>query len=221
MKKKFYTLTRNHKQLGALFMAICLFICAAMPAVYAYNMDENPGNETLYTAEEVAYALMNASSSQGRKAKAVSSILNDVLLPTSMDIDIPHINMDKIEKSVRVSTLDSVFQEALEAHGIEMTETMTFSEYTALENTWTLPEDYIAAAKRLYPELKNVDMSTWTYGQFKDYYKKCDQELLTKDFSAAQLQELDQRGIQTADLMYLYTSKPSILEISLSIVLMT
>lgn len=192
------------KKLVGLLLALAL--CLSIPAIASEEMNtptDVPDSDRLYTAEEVALALMNVSS-KGSRAKAQASILEDVLLPASMDIDIPHINMEKVVKEVRIATLAPEFQEELVAHGVEMTEDMTFSEYERIENTWLLSEETVKIAKILYSELADIDISKWTYGQFQEYYTNRDREKLIGRFTLAQKDELDRRGVQTSDYMYLF-----------------
>ena len=71
-----------------------------------------------------------------------------------------------VYQTVDVYTLDKSFSEALAAHGIVRT-SMSYSEYEAIESTWLLPNDMIESIKRAYPELALIDMSSWTYGDYR------------------------------------------------------
>lgn len=184
------------KKTVSLFLALVLGL--SIPVVAVGETENSQENTRLYTAKEIALALSSKNS------RASNTVLTDVLLPTSMNIDIPHIDMDKVEKENLIVELDTVFAEALEKHGVEIREDMTLSEYEKIESEWVLPEYIITMAKELYPELQTVDMSQWTYGQYRDYYINQDQEELLGRFTVEQKIELAERGIQSEDLMYLF-----------------
>lgn len=151
-----------------------------------------------YSPADIATALEYGETASGAYAK----VLDDVLMPASMGIEIPHVDPSRIQQTVDVYTLDSAFAEALAAHGINR-KSMTYSEYEEIENTWLLSDYVIESAKRAYPELASVDMSKWTYGKYKAYYIARDHEIMMSEIAPQQLQELAGRNIQVADLGYL------------------
>ena len=77
---------------------------------------------------------------------------------------------------------------------------MSYSEYEAIESTWLLPNDMIESIKRAYPELALIDMSSWTYGDYKSYCKQADYEKTIGSLTANQLRSLESRDIQLTDL---------------------
>ena len=175
---------------------------------FIYSSTANMDHTAYYEPEEVALALQNRMNSriQTRGLDLQSEeILNEVLLPASLDIQTPKLDMGKIEKTILVSSLDSSFSEALATHNVpNLNGKITLSEYYAIEDTWLLPDEIIESAKFTYPELQKIDMSNWTYGMYKSFYTNRDQERLEAEFSAEQLAELLDRGIQLDDLMYLF-----------------
>ena len=113
---------------------------------------------TLYSSQEVALSLISKNKVEynedviytERTVNNASTVLNDVLLPTSMGLETPKVDMSKIEKSALISTLDPAFAEAV-AKNTSKTRSlgkadMTLSEYYALEDTWLLPADIIRSA---------------------------------------------------------------------------
>ncbi len=148
-------------------------------------------------------ALNAASLLSSASTPSDNAILNDVLMPTSMGIDIPHIDPSKIIQSVDVYTLDSSFAEELEAHGIHAT-SMTYSEYEALESTWTIPSDLIESVKVCYPELQDADLTEWTYGDYKDYCSTSDRARLLDSLTDDDISWLNEKSIQISDLDILF-----------------
>lgn len=77
-----------------------------------------------YLPSEIAEAI----SHQNTRSAEYSAVLNDVLQPASMGIEIPNINPERVYQTVDVYTLDASFAEALAAHGIVRT-SISYSEY--------------------------------------------------------------------------------------------
>ena len=147
----------------ALMMTLCMLILLVMPAAAvttAVNRDATKATDLprisgKYFAAEIADAI---ESRNARSAKE-SVILNDVLLPTSMGIEIPNIDPENVYQTVDVYTLDPSFSKELSDHGIYRT-SMSYSEYDAIESTWVLPKDMCESIQNAYPELNLVDISS-------------------------------------------------------------
>lgn len=196
------------KKIVAIICAIIL--CASYtPFVFAFNStntySEDVEIEGMYHASEIMSALERKSRSSYALNSSDKAILNDVLLPTSMGITIPNIDPSKVIQTVDVYSLDPAFAEALADHGVYRSR-MTFSEYEKIESTWLLPDEFISIARISYPELQDVDMSSWTYGTYKEYTQNKDEERFLARFSSEQLQELNARGILIDDLSILISS---------------
>lgn len=193
------------KKLIALFLAVILCV-SIVPCAYANesaNFDtEDIQIEGKYHAKDIIAALESKSSARTANSPVNDAILNDVLMPVSMGVTVPHIDASKVIQTVDVYTLDPSFAEALAAHSIYKT-SMTYSEYEALENTWLLPAEVIASAKAVYPELERVDMTLWTYGDYKEFCIHTDEANFLTNITSEQLQELDSRNILVSDLSYL------------------
>jgi hypothetical protein len=65
--------------------------------------------------------------------------------------------------------------------------------FAQLESTWKLTADDMQSAKNIYPQLKNVDLSTWTYNDFESYSEKQDDANYAP--TSEQASELAKRGI--------------------------
>lgn len=193
------------KKLIALFLAVILCV-SIVPCAYA-NESANSDTEDIqiegkYHAKDIIAALESKSSARTANSPVNDAILNDVLMPVSMGVTVPHIDASKVIQTVDIYTLDPSFAEALAAHGIYKT-SMTYSEYEALENTWQLPTEVIASAKSAYPELENVDMTLWTYGDYKEFCIRTDEANFLSSITPEQLQELSSRNILVSDLCFL------------------
>lgn len=190
----------------ALMMTLCMLILLVMPAAAvttAVNRDATKATDLprisgKYFAAEIADAI---ESRNARSAKE-SVILNDVLLPTSMGIEIPNIDPENVYQTVDVYTLDPSFSKELSDHGIYRT-SMSYSEYDAIESTWVLPKDMCESIQNAYPELNLVDISSWTYGDYKNFCKERDYNNLVDSISPEQMQELNERDILVSDLHHL------------------
>ncbi|MHB0885519.1 MAG: M23 family metallopeptidase [Bacillota bacterium] len=131
-------------------------------------------------------------------------MLDDILMPTSMGIQTPNINVERIANNTPISELSSAFLDSLVEHGVKATGSMTYSEFKAIEATWRLTAEGIRILKELYPELSNTDMNTWTYRTSEAYCSQADKRNLAKRFSDEQLRELNDRGIRIEDTFYLF-----------------
>ena len=187
------------KRMISLFLALTLMLLGSVSA-HASDTEKItfPEIEGKYMPAEIAEAIEH----KNMRSMEYTAILNDVLLPASMGIEIPNINPESVYQTVDVYTLDPSFSTALADHGIIRT-SMSYSEYEAIENTWLLPDDMIESIKRVYPELALIDMSDWTYGDYKNYSKEADYANALDGISAEQISSLEMRNIRIADLHYL------------------
>lgn len=187
------------KRAISVFLLMAMILLGSFP-VNASNVQavELPDISGKYLPSDIVEAIEHKNT----RSAEHTSVLNDVLRPASMGIEIPNINPKSVYQTVDVYTLDSSFSEALAAHGIIRT-SMSYSEYESIERTWLLPEDMIESIKNAYPELAQTDMSNWTYGDYKDYSKEADFENAMDAISVLQLSSLEARNIEVADLHYL------------------
>jgi len=186
-----------------LVFAVCILM---LPCSFAVESEET-NREVIhvdgkYNAADILAAIENSSKSTNARSSVDQTILNDVLMQVSMDIQTPHIDPSKVLQTVDVYTLDPAFAEALAEHGVYET-SMTYSEFEAMENTWLLPPDFVESVKYAYPELADSDMSGWTYGMYKEYAAEKDEERFLASLTAEELAQLDSRGIQVSDMSYL------------------
>ena len=200
-----------------LMTLVCLAMLsfASFEVTASYEKNTAITGVTLYSPQEVALALVANSKVSLEKdiitervVNNVTTLLDDVLLPASMGIETPNIDMTKIEKTILISTLDPAFLDAVAEHAPAncslIYSDMTLSEYYALEDTWVLPNEIIITAKLTYEELQDVDMSKWTYGTYKAFYAKRNLDDRLSRFTPTELRTLQDRGVQFNDIMYLF-----------------
>lgn len=160
----------------------------------------NEAYSDIFMPEDVSLALKDNNK----------SLINQLELPRSMGIDIPNINMDRINftKSINeygVNGTNYLKKDLLKyGYVTEDIKKLTYQDYKILSRTWPLEKEEIVIARRLYPELKNKDLSIWTKGDFEDYYSAADKSNLQYRFTNEQLQQLEEKGIKIADTFYLF-----------------
>lgn len=189
-----------------LILAMCIMVT---PNSFALNAAEPNVSAVSVEGKYHPAEIMAALESKDESDPDRQALLNDILLPTSMGITIPKIDPSKVLQTRDVFDLDPAFAEELAAHGIRRT-SMTLSEYYALERTWKLPDDFIASAKYVYPELAEVDMREWTYGMYEDYAAQQDRERFLASITPEQMELITARGIQISDLSILMKTYHSI-----------
>ena len=199
------------KRLIAILLVFVLLLCscaskkpdaiAEAQAILQLKLD----NDELYTAEEVSAALL-ADPADARQQE----ILADILLPASLGITLPNIDVSRVLRSSTVPL--SAFDEGGADMVMDLTERgyakvdpdkMIYQEYVALENSWFLSEEEIESLKTAYPQLAEIDLTKWTKGQ-KDAY---DSAMLTENrwegLTMEQKVALNERNILSEDLQYL------------------
>lgn len=97
----------------------------------------------------------------------------DYWLETSLNIEIPNINLNNIHDNHPLSDEQI---EMLQEHDVknEKISQMTLTDFNDWEKTITMSEKSIQQAKYIYPALIDVDMTKWTYGQWQEYYINAD-----------------------------------------------
>lgn len=187
---------KSFKKLSVLCLSLCFVMFSGLTAhASAVNTETYPEISGKYFASDIIEAIENKDT----RSVEYEAVLNDVLLPTSMGIEIPNVNPARVYQTVDVYTLDPAFADALSEHGIHRT-SMSYSEYESIENTWLLPETMVLSIKKSYPELDNVDISQWTYGDYKNYCKERDHQRLVNSITPEQMQEFANRHINISDL---------------------
>ena len=151
-----------------------------------------------FSAEEVIQALDNELT------PSEAPLLDQVLVPTSLGVDTPNIRMELV---IDASPINSTFRDILEYNYYltcdQLLSELTNEDYHTITASRLMEEREIEAAVRLYPDLAEAPLATWTYGEYIAY----DQSKTAEDFRAtlteAQLVAIETRGIQESDLFQL------------------
>ena len=193
------------KKIILTLIAISVFISS-----FSFNISAdsiNSSKSALAVKEIYSTSDIVTAFEQYEDSGVENSVLQDVLKPTSLGIAIPNIDLSKIESKVKLKDLaeKDVFLHALQYHGVDISnaEEMSYTEFSEIESKWILEPEIIEIIKSHYPELEDVDMSTWTYGMYKTYYKEKNVQDLKGRFTDVQLAELNRRGILVEDTLYL------------------
>lgn len=190
----------------AVIVAVSVLMLATITSTALAANNDDTGlldNNNKYLPIEVLNALEQESNGGGTNSRL---ILENVMLPNSMNIMTPNVNMDKVINATPLHVFEYDFKGDLKQHGYteEQIDSFTYEDYIAIEDKWKLKKEQIIAARSLYPELKTVDLSNWTNADFKRYYAKVDRAEIEKRFTNEQLQQLKQKGIRSDDLFYLF-----------------
>ncbi|AHF11232.1 MULTISPECIES: M23 family metallopeptidase [Dehalobacter] len=146
-------------------------------SIFAANDDSNTPfpstkvDQTTYMPADVVAAL-DATNTDSNKSIAPNTTTGDLLtaivLPRSMNINTPKIDMKKVHDT---NPLEKLQKENLKSHGYsnEEIKDMDAGDYNEIEKTWRISESDISLYKSFFPELENVDISNWTYGDYLAY----------------------------------------------------
>ncbi len=201
---------KRNKMFVAVFIIFAMIVCC-IPAraeetklISSGDLNQLVQNGEVFAATAVKNDLMAYA-----RSNEASGMLQDVLKAGSMGITIPKIDAAKIVRtsSPKISELAGCeeFYAELEKHGIprEKTADITLDEYNAIESTWLLDDSFIDTILCTHADLTAEELSEWTIGEYQAYMKADNLERLKERFTAEQLAELNERGIQIEDTMYL------------------
>lgn len=121
-------------------------------------------------------------------------------LPNSLSITIPNIDVSKVRdtRPLIKGMKDLLLKKGYAKKRIDQ---MTIDDYNTLKKTFKLSPESIDAARIIYPQLKNVDISNWTFGEFEDYARKIDDVSYAP--TPTEELKLNQRNITLQDARYL------------------
>lgn len=176
-------------------------------SIFGFTPDTNEGKESLqkaaatvgYTREEIKTALLEYEQT-GR----ADDMIQDILLPASMGIEIPNLNPAKVlnETPLKEYGGREEFYANLRAHGYDDPdmENMPYWQYEQLEANWLLEPEMVELLAGTNPELADRDLSQWTYADYNRFNEQRNEENLMNWFTEEQQAELKARGIRAEDL---------------------
>lgn len=200
-------MNRKKRFFAIITIITLVLVCFQSNALGVIDTADQAMPQTRFEANDVKNALLLSANN---RSSIDLLILDKVLLPTSMGIDIPKIDPSKVtdrnDKLLNEYACFQDFYDALAEHGIpeEVSAKMTMSQYLQIESTWELDEEILETALKLYPELENQDINSWTIGDYQAYVKTENINDLRKRFSESQLLELEERDILIEDTFYLF-----------------
>lgn len=125
---------------------------------------------------EVMAALNTSATTYSTLANKNTGVLDDVLMKSSLGITTPRLNDDNIHTYIPLtnSDVDMAIKKELRDHGYTEAEitNMDLGDYMNLYPTWLMDDARIEVAKEIYPELADVNLSTWTNGQYDEFVQK-------------------------------------------------
>lgn len=140
------------------------------------------------------------------KSGKMSRELKSIICEPSYNIKTPKIDLTKVKNPTKIADLKlcNAFYEELDSHGVVYDRnTITYSEYCDIENTWSIDEDTLKEYAELYPELENIK-GDLNYGTALKYQiAKDKQDFGRKWFTDEQIAELERRNIKMDDAAYL------------------
>jgi len=122
------------------------FLCAGnvkVPSIF---------NGALFFAQEIMTALYeNCDGSFSKK------LLDAILLPTSMGIGEPHLDMSRVFVETPLTEYPNTLMSEMKRLGIKNPEKLTYGEYAVINGTQSLASAGMAAVTENNPELSGID----------------------------------------------------------------
>ena len=126
---------------------------------------------------------------------------SEKLLPSSLGITIPNINMAAV-KDNRIIEGDEIDEAIKLGKTKEEAQKMTRYELTELINLQKLDEASKQSIAQSNSEISREELDGWTYSQYNDYIAEKNRKQFMPD--SATLKKLDERGITLDDFEYLH-----------------
>lgn len=121
-------------------------------------------------------------------------------LPTSLGIKTINIDTQNLHDTNPLSEAD-INLLTDKGYSYKEVRLMDRGDFLQIRNKWKLSKEEIKLAKSIYNDLKNKDISNWTYGEFIDYCKMTDKQKYSPTIS--QIKKFNERGITLADARYM------------------
>lgn len=181
----------------------CLIMSLSVVGFAPAELAENTRiTEAGYTREEI-----KAGLARYERTGKTNDVTDAVLLPASLGIETPNLDPAKVLNDTPLKEYGGreEFYAELRAHGYDdpNMENMPYWQYEQLSDHWLLEQEMIDLLAATNPELADRDLSQWTNGMYREFNAQRNQQQLAAHFTAEQLEELEKRNIQLADLQIL------------------
>lgn len=125
-----------------------------------------------------------------------NDLLARIALPASLHIDTINIDMDKVHQTYPMTDDQIHF---LKKRGYAEAEIakLDMGDFFNIEASLTIDPDIIRYIKKVYPELADVDISNWTYGDLNAYAREADAKKYAPTYEQAK--QFKARGITLSD----------------------
>ena len=152
----------------------------------------------LFFPGEVLNALDKADDSPFRQ-----KLLNEVLLPTSMQIEAPHVDMGRIFSYTPLSNYPPTLTQELQRLGYRDAASLTYSEYSLASGAQSVREAGLADSLQRYPALADVNPDEMTVSGFTQWQREKTQQDAYKALSESEQAYLADKKITFSDYTYL------------------
>ena len=93
-------------------------------------------------------------------------LLDAILLPTSMGIGEPHLDMSRVFVETPLTEYPNTLMSEMKRLGIKNPEKLTYGEYAVINGTQSLASAGMAAVTENNPELSGIDSNTMTVAEY-------------------------------------------------------
>lgn len=153
---------------------------------------------SLFFAAEVAAAL-DGTGSEAFNQK----LLNEVLLPTSMGVTGPHIDMARVFVTTPLTEYPDALLAEMRRLGVEDPEQLAYSEYSIINGAQSLRSAGLAEYVASRPELKDLDSDETTVAAYETWQRNAALQSFENDLSDEAKTFAEEKGISLSDLSYL------------------
>lgn len=183
----------KRRTLAAMVLSLVMCLGMSLPAWAAATATEVMPSEIMAAlADEpmrIQAGVMGVSS-------ADNDLLESIALPTSLNIDTINIDMNKVHQTYPM-TDDQINFLKERGYSDEEIAKLDMGDFFNIEASLTINPNIIRYIKKIYPELADVDVSKWTYGDLNAYAREADAKKYAP--TEEQAKQLNERGITLSD----------------------
>lgn len=168
--------------------------------LFGENGAEQPSlfHGMLFFPGEVLNALDKPDDSLFRQ-----KLLNEVLLPTSMQIEAPHVDMGRIFSYTPLSNYPPTLTQELQRLGYRDAASFTYSEYSLASGAQSVRGAGLTDSLQRYPELADVNPDAMTVSAFTQWQREKTQQDACAALSESERAFLAEKKITFSDYTYL------------------
>jgi len=130
-------------------------------------------------------------------------LLQEVLLPTSMGVTVPRIDLLRVFQSNTLDNYPDSLKGELAVLGYENAGSFTYTEYEILSGGQTLAQANMGFVQNSYPELKNVSMDEMTVAQFRSWQRDQTKQNAINALAETDIAFMEEKQINADDYLCL------------------